>query len=112
MADDAISLAYITARDAAEAETIGRALVEERLAACVNILPGMRSLYRWDGAIERGEEAVLIAKTRRSRFPELAARVAQLHSYTTPCVLELAVGRGAPGYLAWLLAGTDAPAAG
>ncbi len=102
---DEIVLAYITTRDAGEAESIGRTLVEERWCACVNIVTGMRSIYRWQGGIEQADEAVLIAKTRATLFPALAARVRALHSYSTPCVLELKVGRGEDAYVRWLLAG-------
>jgi len=99
-----IVFAYVTAPDRIEAERIGRALVDERLAACVNILDGMRSIYRWKGAVETAQEAVLIAKTRDDAFPLLAARVRDLHPYETPCVVEIPVGRGDAGYLAWLSA--------
>ncbi len=111
MSDD-IVLAYITTRDADEAATIGRKLVEERWCACVNILPGMRSIYRWEGKIEQAEEAVLIAKTRAALFPALAARVRALHSYSTPCVLELKVARGDVAYVRWLSAGCGDAAPG
>lgn len=98
--------AYITAGSPEEAARIGRALVEERLAGCVNILPGMTSIYRWDGAIETATETVLIAKTRAGLFERLAARVRELHSYEVPCVVELPAGRGNPAYLDWLAAQT------
>lgn len=98
--------AYITAASREEAARIGRALVEERLAACVNILDGMTSIYRWQGAIEEATETVLIAKTRAVLFDALAARVRELHSYSVPCVVELPVGRGNPSYLDWLRDGT------
>ena len=101
-----LCLVYITASSPEEAQTIGRALIEERLAACVNILPGMTSLYHWRGALEQAEEAVLIAKTRRDLFEALAERVRALHSYATPCVIELPLGRVSPGYRDWLLAET------
>ncbi|MGR0187806.1 divalent-cation tolerance protein CutA [Azospirillum aestuarii] len=94
--------AYITAGSRDEARRIGRALVEERLAACANILDGMTSIYRWQGAIEEATETVLIAKTRAELFDRLAARVRELHSYDVPCVVELRVGRGNPAYLDWL----------
>ena len=94
--------AYITAGSRDEALRIGRALVEERLAACANILDGMTSIYRWQGAIEEATETVLIAKTRAELFDRLAARVRDLHSYEVPCVVELKVGRGNPAYLDWL----------
>ncbi len=98
----ALVFVYMTAGSVGEAERIGRALVEERLAACVNILPGMRSIYRWEGAVESGEEAVLIAKTRADRFEALKARVRALHSYAVPCIVELPIGRGDAPYLDWL----------
>ncbi|PWC32178.1 divalent-cation tolerance protein CutA [Azospirillum sp. TSO22-1] len=94
--------AYVTASSPDEARRIGRALVEERLAACVNILPGMISIYRWQGAVETAEETVLIAKTRADLFEALSARVKELHSYEVPCVVELRLGRGNPDYLGWL----------
>ncbi|MFC5354094.1 divalent-cation tolerance protein CutA [Azospirillum himalayense] len=94
--------AYITAGSRDEARRIGRALVEEGLAACANIFDGMTSIYRWQDAIEEATETVLIAKTRAELFDRLAARVRELHSYEVPCVVELRVGRGNPAYLDWL----------
>ena len=82
---------YITCASLAEAEAIGRALVEERLAACVNVVPGMRSIYRWQGKVETAEETVLIAKTAGTRFAAVEARVKRLHSYTVPCIIALPV---------------------
>lgn len=101
---DPLVFAYITAGSRDEALRIGRTLVEERLAACANILDGMTSIYRWNGRIEQADEALLIAKTRSSLFDRLTARVRDLHSYDTPCVVELAAGRGNPAYLDWLRA--------
>jgi len=95
-------LAYITCASAVEAERIGRALVAERLAACVNILPGMRSLYWWQGVLTASEEAVLIAKTTAMCSSALTARVLQLHSYSCPCVVVVPLCGGNPGYLDWL----------
>jgi len=100
---DAI-LIYITCANPSEADTIGRALVEERLVACVNILPGMRSIYRWQGKVETAEETVLIAKTAATRFADVEARVKRLHSYTVPCIVELPVIAGSADYLAWIAA--------
>jgi len=97
---------YITAGSRAEAERIGRTLVEERLAACVNILSGMTSIYRWQGEVETAEETVLIAKTQGHLFDRLSARVKELHSYSVPCIVELPIGRGNPDYLDWLRDGT------
>ncbi len=109
-------LAYITCASPVEAERIGRALVAERLAACINILPGMRSLSWWQGALTASEEAVLIAKTTAPGAPALTARVLELHSYSCPCVVVLPLIGGNPGFLDWLAgevrpapAGADAP---
>jgi len=99
-------LAYVTAGSREEALRIGRALVEERLAACANVLDGMTSVYRWNGAVEEAPEAVLIAKTRADLFDRLTDRVRALHSYDTPCVVEVKLGRGNPAFLDWLEAET------
>lgn len=98
----AVMFVYATAADAAEAERIGRAIVTERLAACANILPAMRSIYWWQGKIEDGTEAVLILKTTRARLPELIARVRALHSYDCPCIEAIEVADGNPEFLAWV----------
>jgi len=97
---------YITAKSPEQAESIGRTLVEERLAACANILPGMRSVYRWKGNIETADETVLVAKTRMALAEALAARVKALHTYETPCVVILPVAGGLPEFLAWIDAET------
>ena len=76
--------------------------MEERLAACVNVIPGMVSVYRWEGALEEAEEAVLIAKTRAEKFDALAKRVAEIHSYDTPCAIRLDIARGLPPFLRWI----------
>jgi len=94
--------AYITAKDRDQAMSIGRALVEERLAACVNVFDGMTSIYRWEGEINTDSEAVLIAKTTAGKFPPLAARVKQLHTYTCPCVVSIPIADGGAAYLGWL----------
>jgi periplasmic divalent cation tolerance protein len=112
-ADDRPILLYVTAADRKEALRVGRALVEEGLAACVNVLDGMTSVYRWKDAVEQADEAVLLVKTLAARFDAVAARIKQLHSYETPCVLEIPLGRGDPDYAAWLIAGScAAPPAG
>lgn len=103
------SFIYMTCADAGEAETIGRMLVEKRLAACVNILPGMRSLYWWRGEVERAEEAVLIAKTRTDLVEELTAAVKAVHGYEVPCVVALPVTGGNPDFLAWIGSETRRP---
>ena len=100
--------AYVTAASTEEAQAIGRALVAERLAACVNILPGMVSHYRWQGKIERGEEAVMILKTRAALAEQLCAAVKAGHPYSNPAILTLAPESVAEGYLRWILAETGA----
>src|ERR1700742_427667 len=98
---------YTTYPSAVEAEKAGRALIERALAACVNILPGMVSLYRWEGAIERGEEAVMIIKTRASLAEAASAAVKEMHSYTTPAILVIPLESVDAGYLAWMMAQTE-----
>ena len=95
-------LIYITAGDRDEAVRIGRTLVEERLAACANVLDGMTSIYRWQGDICEDTEAVLIAKTTAEHVDVLTARVRGLHSYDCPCVVVLPVGGGNAGFLDWI----------
>ncbi len=94
---------YITCASPDEADRIGHALLDERLAACVNILPSpVRSLYLWKGQREEAEETVLVAKTMEDRFAELNRAVRRLHSYETPCVAALPLVAGDPDYLAWV----------
>jgi periplasmic divalent cation tolerance protein len=102
-----ILLAYITCPDVDEARRIGRALVHEDLAACVNILPKMESFYRWEGKIENDQETVLIAKTRAPTRDALLERVLDLHPYEVPCVLFVPVSGGNPEYLDWIAGGSD-----
>jgi periplasmic divalent cation tolerance protein len=98
---------YTTWPSAVEAEQAGRALVERRLAACVNILPNMVSIYRWEGKVERADEAVMIVKTRASLADDVEAAVKGLHSYTTPAIVVMPVEAVERNYLGWLLAETD-----
>jgi periplasmic divalent cation tolerance protein len=98
---------YTTWPSIVEAEQAGRVLVERRLCACVNILPGMVSFYWWQGAIERGEETVMIVKTRASLAEAVGAAVKELHSYTTPAILVLPVESVDPAYHQWLMAETE-----
>lgn len=88
------------------AERIASALVGERLAACVNVLPGVSSLYRWQGKVERAEETMLMIKTVSGRLDALSARVAQLHPYELPEVIAVEAAGGLPAYLDWVAAQT------
>ena len=97
-----VSFIYITCGSEAEAGNIGTVLVERRLAACVNILPGMRSLYWWQGKVESGRETVLIAKTRDDLVEELTEAVKAMHGYEVPCVVALPVTGGNRDFLDWI----------
>jgi periplasmic divalent cation tolerance protein len=101
--------AYITTPDVEEARRIGKALVEERLAACVNILPQMESHYWWNGKVESSREAVLIAKTRAGLRDGLLERVRDLHPADTPCIVFLPLASGDADYLDWIAAETETP---
>lgn len=94
--------AYITCSNRTEAQSIGRALVEKRLAACVNFWEGMSSLYWWEGKVEEGQETVLIAKTTSEKSEALVKVVKALHSYSCPCVVLLPIEGGNPDYLKWI----------
>jgi periplasmic divalent cation tolerance protein len=91
-----------TCAAAADAERMARALVEGRLAACVNVVPGVRSFYHWKGATESGEEFLLIVKTSRDLFGALRAEMEKIHPYEMPELLALPVVAGAENYLSWL----------
>ena len=97
---------YMTAGSRGEAAAIGRRLVEERLAACVNILAPMQSIYRWEGRIEEAEEVVMIAKTTTGRLERLISRVREVHSYDCPCVVAWEITEGNPDFLDWIAAET------
>jgi periplasmic divalent cation tolerance protein len=100
-------LVYTTFPSIVEAERAGRTLAERRLCACVNILPGMISHYWWQGALERGEEVVMIIKTRDSLAERVGTAVKEMHSYTTPAILVIPIESVDKGYLAWLMAETE-----
>ncbi|MDE0147742.1 MAG: divalent-cation tolerance protein CutA [Rhodospirillaceae bacterium] len=96
------TLVYMTAGSVEEARAIGASLVARRLAACVNILPGMLSQYRWEGSIQTDEEVVLIAKTRSDLVDSLTGHVREIHSYDCPCVVALPIEGGNPAFLQWI----------
>jgi len=85
-----------------EAQRLGRALVEKRLAACVSLIPGVRSIYHWKDAIEEEEEVLLVIKTSRRLLEDLRAEIERLHSYEVPEVIAMQVVDGSERYLAWL----------
>lgn len=94
--------AYITAPDRAEALRIGKALLEARLAACINVIDGMHAMYWWQGRLEEADECVLIVKTSESRKEEVLAAVRKLHPYSVPCIVFSPLTGGNPDYLAWI----------
>src|ERR1700731_936506 len=102
MTDKIIVLTTCTAKS--DAERLARALVAGRLAACVNVVPYVRSFYHWKGEIESSEELLLIVKTSRDLFPALCAEIEKLHPYEVPELLALPVVAGADNYLSWFQA--------
>ncbi len=97
---------YVTTGSDLEARAIARALLEERLIACANILPNMRSLYRWEGGVQEDEEVAMLLKTRAELVERVVARVEALHTYDVPCVVVWPIDAGADDYLAWVRAET------
>jgi periplasmic divalent cation tolerance protein len=98
----AVNFIYMTASSKAEAQKIGKALVESRLAACVNLLDNMQSIYRWEEKVQEDAEVVLIAKTTDSLVSQLIDKVKSLHSYDCPCIVSLPVLDGYPPFLDWI----------
>ncbi len=99
-------LCFCACPDDATAAAIAHALVEARLAACVNILPAVRSVYRWQGKVEDAGETLLLAKTTQARLPALRERILALHPYELPEVIAVEVAAGLPAYLDWIAAET------
>lgn len=93
---------FVTTANSEEAALLADALVSDRLAACVNIVPAVKSIYLWQGEVTRENESLLIMKTTDERYPELERRVNELHSYSTPEVIALRIERGSEQYLSWL----------
>ena len=106
MTDVVIVLTTVPVGD--QGEALARRLVDDRLAACVNLLAPMTSFYRWNGAVERDIERQLVVKTTADRLPEVRARLAAMHSYELPEFLVLPVADGSPGYLEWVRSETAA----
>lgn len=95
-------IVFVTTSNREEAATLAEALVSERLAACVNLIPAVESVYWWEGKVTRDNEALMIIKTTAERYLELERRVKELHSYSTPEVVALRIERGSEEYLKWL----------
>lgn len=100
-----VRLVYVTTKDRDEARTIGTALVQEKLAACANIIDGMESIYRWEGNVETANESVLILKTTYNNIIKLTRRIKDLHSYDVPAIvsINLAEQEGNAQYLDWIV---------
>jgi len=103
-----VMVVLVTVPDEESGLALARSLVDERLVACANLVPGLRSIYRWQGRIEEAKELLLILKTRAELVDELARRVAELHPYDVPEVLALEVSGGLAAYLDWVEAETRA----
>lgn len=95
-------LTFVTTPDVSAADRIAQALVTERLAACVSIVPGLTSVYRWKGELQRDSEVLLIIKTTRHRFEDLRMRVKELHPYEVPEIIATALEAGDKAYLDWI----------
>ena len=98
---------YAVFADAEEAERIGRTVVDERLAACVNILAPVRSIYRWQGKVESANEVAAILKTSETSVDRLIARIAALHSYDVPCIVTWPIDKVISGYARWVEENSD-----
>ena len=97
-----LCLVYMTAGSLEEAKNIGQILVEKNLAACVNLLENMTSIYKWEDKLEESQEVVIIAKTRKSLMPKLIETVNSLHSYDCVCILQLPIQGGNSDFLNWI----------
>ena len=102
MSADSAILVYCTCPDAEVGQDLARILVDEKLAACVSVLPGIRSVYRWQDKVEQDMECLLIIKSLESGFPALSARILENHPYELPEILAVPVSHGHPPYLAWI----------
>ena len=111
MENNEFALVYITFANADEARNIGMKLMKERWVACVNIIPAAESIYRWEGIVTRGQEAIIIAKTLTPKLPGLNARVRELHSYKTPAIVALPLIHVDADFEAWIKSEVENPAA-
>jgi periplasmic divalent cation tolerance protein len=97
---------YITCKDTAEAQKIASSVVSERLAACANVMSPHQSFYWWDGAMQSEQEVAVVLKTREDLFNQLEARIVELHSYDTPCVVGWPIEKGHMPFLDWIVTET------
>ena len=98
-----------TCPDAETAERLARTLLDRKLAACINILPGVKSLYTWKGASESAEEFLLLIKTLSNAYQAVEQAILELHPYELPEIIAVPIAAGLPGYLAWVTENTDTP---
>mmetsp|Transcript_13438 Transcript_13438/g.18388 ORF Transcript_13438/g.18388 Transcript_13438/m.18388 type:complete len:112 (-) Transcript_13438:178-513(-) len=105
----ATTAVYVTVPDKETGKKIASALLESRLAACVNIIPGVESMYWWDGAVQTDSELLLMIKTRQALVSDLAAKVQEVHPYDTPEVIAVPITSGSAEYIRWLVESTVAP---
>ena len=94
-------LVYITAPDEKDAEMIGTTLVKRKLASCINIIPGMHSLYIWKGKFQHDKEVLMIVKTFDIKYKQLERQVKKIHCYDTPCIIAVPVAKGSKEYIQW-----------
>lgn len=104
-----IICSYVTVPDKETAEAIARTVVEERLAACVNLFDGVTSFFRWNDKTDVAQEVVLVLKTNQESVSELTARILELHPYECPCVVSWNIDQGAPAFLDWVCKETKTP---
>lgn len=107
MAND-YQIVFCTCPDLSSAEHIAQTLIEQQLAACVNLIPGLRSMYRWQGKIEQAEECLLLIKTHHSRYAALEQAIVSAHPYELPEIVAVSLDNALPGYLTWIAQNTDA----
>jgi periplasmic divalent cation tolerance protein len=110
--DDALFETVLVATNMPDRETalrLARALVEQRLAACVNVMAGCTSIFRWEGAIDEINEVPVLIKTRAARYPEVEARIRELHPYELPEIIAVPIVHGLPDYLEWIAKETAIP---
>lgn len=102
MSDPSVKVVFCTLPNLEKARQIGTVLVERQLAACVNLIPKVESIYRWQGEVERADEVLAMIKTSASRYPGLESALTELHPYEVPEVIAFDVGAGLPEYLSWV----------